>query len=311
MMPGLGFLVATLLAGAFAAGVAGLVRELRGVVDPACPPGPGARLAVALRSPALTGRLAAAVVVGLGVLVVTRWPDAAAGLTGLVAGWPRLFGGGRAEQREIAKLEALTVWTESLRDTIEAHASLEQAIPATAGNAPVLIRPALVRLVGQMRARVPLERALLGLAAELDDASADLVIAALVLNVRRRGNRLAEVLGGLASTAREELDLRRRVAAGRAVLRRDVSVVVALTLVTAALLTVFAPDYTVAYGTPAGQAVLAVVVGIFAAGFAWLRHLSVQRPAAPFLARPGRPADPTEQTLVATLTATAEPGVRR
>ena len=33
-------------------------------------------------------------------------------------------------------------------------ASLERAIPASAVNAPELIRPALIRLVGQIRARV-------------------------------------------------------------------------------------------------------------------------------------------------------------
>ena len=49
--------------------------------------------------------------------------------------WPKLFGGGAAEQRQIAALEALVVWTESLRDTIAAHASLEHAIPASTVNA--------------------------------------------------------------------------------------------------------------------------------------------------------------------------------
>ncbi len=108
--------------------------------------------------------------------------------------------------------------------------------------------------------------ALLSLAAELDDPSADLVIAALILNVRRRGDRLGEVLTGLAATAREELDLRRRISAGRAELRRGVQIVIA-------------PDVGVRgvpgrvrrrlhrpYDTPAGQIALAVVVGMFAPG---------------------------------------------
>ena len=66
-------------------------------------------------------------------------------------------------------------------------------------NAPPLIRPALVRLVGQLRARVPLDKALLALATELDDQSADLVIAALILYATRRGDRLGEVLTGLTT----------------------------------------------------------------------------------------------------------------
>jgi Flp pilus assembly protein TadB len=295
-----------LVCGAFAAAVVMLGREIRGVVpDPGRPPGWGTRALAAMRSPAVASRAAAAVLVGLAVLVITRWPVAAVGLAALVLFWPRLFGGARAEQAQISSLESLVVWTETLRDTVAAHASLEQAIPATAATAPPLLRPALVRVVGQMRARTPLDRALLGLAAELDDPSADLVIAALVLNTRRRGDRLTEVLSGLAATAREELDLRRRIAAGRTGLRRDVAIVVGLTLAMAAMLTVFSPDYTRPYGTLVGQVVLALIVGVFAVGFAWMRTLTVQRPSVPFLHRPGQQPEPSDQRIIATLTAPA------
>jgi Flp pilus assembly protein TadB len=237
-------------------------------------------------------RLLAAAAVTAAALAVTGWPVAAAGLGALILCWPRLFGGGAAEQRQIAALEALVGWTESLRDTIAAHASLEHAIPASTVNASPLIRPALVRLVGQIRARVPMDRALLNLAAELDDPSADLVIAALILNTKRRGDRLGEVLTGLATAAREELEMRRRIFAGRAQLRRGVQIVMAVTLGFAVFLVTFSRDYIAPYDTAAGQVALAVVVGIFAAAFAWMRRLSVQRPAAAFLARPDRAPDP-------------------
>lgn len=239
-------------------------------------------------SASLGGRVAGAVLVGSGTLLVTRWPVAAAGLTALVAWWPRMFGGTRAEQAQIDRLEALVTWTEALRDTVAAHASLEHAIPATTHSAPPLIRPALVRLTGRIRARTPLDDALLDLAAELDDASADLVIAALILNVRRRGDRLGEVLTGLAATAREELDLRRRISAGRAGLRRGVQIVILLTIAFAAFLIVFGGAYVRPYDTPAGQVALAVVVAMFAAGFTWMRHLSASRRPAAFLHRPGQ-----------------------
>lgn len=304
-MAGMGFLIVTFMCGAFAAAVLLLVREIRGVViDPARPPGWGTRAAAALRSPALSGRLAAAVLLGLATLVLTRWPVAAAGVAALVALWPRLFGGTRAERTRLAKLEALVVWTETLRDTVAGHASLEQAIPATAGTAPPLLRPALVRLMGQMRARMPLDRGLLGLAAELDDPSADVVIAALMLNTRRRGDRLTEVLSGLATTAREELDMRRRIDAGRAGTRRDVTMIVVMTVAMAVALPQMSPDYTRPYLTLTGQAVLTVVIAVFAAGFNWLRRLTSHSAAEPLLTRPGRRADPAEQRVVSTLTGT-------
>ncbi len=284
------------------AGLILLVVGLRGTtVDPTRPPSRATRAVAALRSPALSGRILAAAVVGVAVLALTRWPVAAAGLAALVLLWPKLFGGGAAEARQIASLEALVVWTESLRDTIAAHASLEHAIPASAVNAPELIRAPLVRLVGQIRARVPMDRALLNLAAELNDPSADLVIAALILNVRRRGDRLGEVLTGLASSAREELEMRRKISAGRAQLRRGMQMVVGVTVAIAVFLVVFSKTYIAPYSTVTGQLALAVVVGIFAAAFAWMRKLSVQAPVPPFLTRPDAQPDPLEAQLLTTL----------
>lgn len=302
-----GLLAAALVSAGLGAAVVLLIAGLRGVVvDPARPPSRGHRWWAAARSGRSTGQAAGRDSAALGVaaltMAVTRWPVAAVGLGALVFAWPRLFGAANAEQAQIARLEALVTWTESLRDTIAAHHSLEQAIPATTDGAPAVIRPALVRLAGQIRARTPMETALLGLAADLDDASADHVIAALILNTRRRGDRLADVLSGLAATARSELDLRRRISAGRAGLRRAVQIVAALTIAFAVFLVIFGGTYLAPYATPAGQVALAVVIGMFAAGFAWMRQLSQTQSGEPFLTRPGRPTSEADLRLVAALT---------
>ena len=307
----------TLLAAAVGAALGGavllLVAGVRGVPPRGTrPPSRVARLVAALRSKTVGVRVAGGFGALVLTLVVTGWPVAAVGAAALVIAWPALFGGQRHEQRQIAQLEALAIWTESLRDTVAAHASLEQAIPATAAHAPPLIRPALARLVGQIKARVPMDQALLQLAAEMDDPSADLVIAALILNVRRRGDRLAGVLTGLARAARDELDLRRRVSAGRVELRRGVQIVVAVTVTFAVFLAVFGGDYIKPYDTPVGQAALLVVIGIFVAGFAWMRRLSGGDDPAAFLERPGATPDPEQERLVAALTGQAtQPPVQR
>ena len=276
-----------------------MIAGIRGTtMDPTRPPTRTARLKDALRSLGLSGRILGGITVAALTLAVTRWPVAALGLGALVVWWPALFGGTSAEQRQIASLEALVTWTETLRDTIAAHASLEQAIPASAVNAPTLIRPALVRLVGRLRARVPMDQALSAFAAELDDPSADLVIAALMLSATRRGDRLGEVLTGLTTAAREELEMRRKISAGRVELRRGVQIVVAVTIAIGVFLVVFSGPYIAPYGTPAGQVALAVVVGIFAAAFWWMRKLSTQQPVAPFLARPGQHPDPHDTRLL-------------
>lgn len=303
MLPDLGVLLAALLSGGLGAAVLLLIVALRGVRrDPSRPPSALARSVGVLRDPALSGRLAGGVVTAVGVLLLTGWPVAALGLGLLVAAWPVLFGGSRVEQLQIDRLEALVVWTESLRDTIGANTSLEQAIPVSAENAPPLIRPALIRLVGQLRARVPVDKALLTMASWLDDASADLVLAALILSAQRRGRGLGEVLTGLSIAAREELDMRRKVSAGRKGLRRGVQVVVALTVAFAVFLAAFGGSYVTPYDSAPGQVALAVVLGIFAFGFGWMRQLSGSAPVMPFLARPGQRPGPQDLAVVASLT---------
>lgn len=294
----------------FGGGLVLLIAGLRGTVaEPGRPPSRWTALRHRVASPTVLIRLVGGLLAGTAVLLLTRWPVAAAAIMALVAFWPQLFGGAGAERAQIFRLEALVVWTESLRDTVAAHASLEQAIPASTASCPPVLRPALTRLAGQIRARAPLDDALLGLAAELDDPSADLVCAALILNVRRRGDRLTEVLTGLTVAAREELDMRRRITAGRAGLRRGVQIVVAMTVVFAAFLIAFGGTYVRPYDTAAGQVALLVVVAMFATGFAWLRQLSAADRVAAFLARPGRPAgqSPDEVLLVASLTGLPTP----
>lgn len=219
-------------------------------------------------------RLVIGIGVGLVVLVITRWPVAAiaSGLFG--ASWSSFFGGNAAERTALARIEGLATWTESLRDTIAGAVGLEQAIPATSYAAHPAIRPQLRMLVDRLRVRTPLPTALHRFADELDDPSADLIIATLILNSRLRGPGLRDVLTSLAESAREELDMRRRINAGRRSTRRSVQIVVAVTLAFAAGLVLLNPSYVEPYDTFVGQLVLALVIGIFAASFAWLRRLA-------------------------------------
>ncbi len=167
-----------------------------------------------------------AVGAGLLILLLTRWPVLAVAAAVLVIFAPTLFGGAGSEKRSIARLEGLAAWTESLRDTIAGAVGLEQAIPATAYAASPAIAGHLTTLADRLRVRTPLPIALQGLADDLDDSSADLILAALILNSRLRGPGLREVLTSLADSAREELEMRRRVSAGRASTRRSVQIVV-------------------------------------------------------------------------------------
>ena len=219
-------------------------------------------------------QLPLAIGAGLLVLLLTRWVVAAVGTGLLVMMWDALFGGAGAERRAIAKIEALAAWTESLRDTVAGAVGLEQAIPATAYAAAPAIQAPLATMADRLRVRVPLPVALQRFAEDMDDASADLIIAALILNSRLRGPGLREVLTSLSESARAELDMRQRVSAGRRSTRRSVQIVVGVTLAFVLGLRILNPSYVEPYGTAFGQVMLLVVIAIFGAGIFWLRRLS-------------------------------------
>ncbi|PJM99203.1 type II secretion system protein [Streptomyces sp. CB01201] len=226
-----------------------------------------------------------AVGVGLLVLLLTRWTVAGIATGLLVFFWDKLFGGAAQEKAAMKRVEALAAWTESLRDTIAGAVGLEQAIPASARAAAPALRPHLDALVDRLRARTPLPDALQLLADEIDDASADIIVAALILNARLRGPGLRQVLGALAKSAREEIDMRHRVMAQRSSTRRSVQIVVGVSIAFVLGLAVFNRDFVEPYNSTIGQLVLAGVCGLFALGFWWLRKLSVIETPDRFLVR--------------------------
>ncbi|WP_326809530.1 MULTISPECIES: type II secretion system F family protein [unclassified Streptomyces] len=249
-----------------------------------------------------------AVCAGLLVLLLTRWPIAALATGVLVFLWEKLFGGAAEERAGMRRVEALAAWTESLRDTIAGAVGLEQAIPASARAAAPSLRPHLDALIDRLRARTPLPVALQHLADELDDPSADIVVAALILNSKLRGPGLREVLGALAKSAREEVDMRQRVMAQRASTRRSVQIVVGVSVAFVLGLAVFNRDFVQPYGTPLGQAVLACVCGMFACGFWWLRKLSRIETPERFLVRADLDALAPRTANTPTTAPTAAPG---
>jgi Flp pilus assembly protein TadB len=241
------------------------------------------RAAELIRFAGQRGSLAA--IIGLAVLLLTRWAVAGVAAGVLVFFWDKLFGGAAEERAAMKRVEALASWTESLRDTIAGAVGLEQAIPASARAAAPILRPHLDALVDRLRARTPLPDALQHLADEINDASADIIVAALILNARLRGPGLRQVLGALAKSAREEVDMRQRVMAQRASTRRSVQIVVAVSVAFVLGLAVFNRDFVSPYGTAVGQLVLALVCALFALGFWWLRKLSTIETPERFLVR--------------------------
>lgn len=219
-------------------------------------------------------RAASAAASALVVAVATRWPIAVAAAAALVWLWPTMFGAAKTGAAQLERLEGVATWTESLRDTIAGAVGLEQAIKHSLAAAPATVRAPLQRLVGRVNAHVPLPVALSRFAEEFADASVDLVAAALILNSRLRGRGLVENLTALADSAREELEMRRKVEERRKVLRRAAAIIVGVTVTLASGLTLFSRTYVEPYSTAGGQLMLAAVLGVFGFGFTWMRKAS-------------------------------------
>jgi len=282
-------LLAIVCGGIGGAGLVLLVVAIRGVPRKPYATGPG-KAERWLRD-VLGWRGALALILGAITLAATGWIVAGVGVALLALGW-RSLGGAVSERRTMARLEGLAVWTESLRDTIAGAVGLEQAIPSSLRvAAPTILRP-LENLVDRLHTRVPMADALRRFADDLNDPSADLIIAALIINARLRGPGLRDLLGALSGSVREELDMRRKVSADRRSTRRSVQIVVLVSVGMAIALALLDHSYVKVYDSPSGQLVLIFVVALYAAGFIWLRKLANFEPPERLFAIPSLTAGP-------------------
>jgi Flp pilus assembly protein TadB len=128
--------------------------------------------------------------------------------------------------------------------------------------------------VDRLHTRVALPDALRRFADDISDPSADLIIAALIINSRLRGPGLRELLGALSAAVREELDMRRRIEAQRRATRFSAMFVVGFSVGVAGLLAIINRSFVQVYDSATGQLVLLAIAGLYAAGFLWLTKLA-------------------------------------
>jgi tight adherence protein B len=221
-----------------------------------------------------TGLIVAGFVVGW---LVTGWPAIGA-MVGIVA-WavPMLVATRRDRDALAEKSNALAVWTEMLRDTISAHAGLRESIAVTQRVAPGPIRP-YVQALAVRSERGSLGDALRRFADDVEDPIADLVVAALVI-ADNQGQRLPELLGHIAASAREQSAMRIRIETGRARTYATARAMVVITAVLAAVLMATSSAFLKPYSTVTGQFVLLFVGALF--GLSLWTLVRFSRPAVP------------------------------
>jgi len=233
------------------------------------------------RTRRVTARVLGGLVLGAVVILVSGWviPGLVVGVGTMwtIAGWQDRQ---RSSDAEIAKLDALAAWVESVRDVLMAGEQPVGAITASVSACPPIIRPHVRRLAVGLARQEP-ELVFRRFADDVDDPVADLVAAGLAIAIRR-GARTVPVLTALAEQTREQVDRRRLVEAERAPTRREVqALTLIMSLLVVGLLVFGRSEYLDAYDSTGGQ----LFLGVALAAYAGL-VLRVQRLAA--FPRPGR-----------------------
>ncbi|MFC5381823.1 type II secretion system F family protein [Aquipuribacter nitratireducens] len=224
--------------------------------------------------------LTAALVSGLVLWLVTGFALAAVLVPLAVLGIPLLLGRPRGAV-DVERLDALEQWTRSLSGVLVVGSGLESAITASAASAPLAIREEVGLLAARITARWPTERAVRQFADDVDDATADLVAATLVLGAQRRGDGLAAVLEDLAASVAEEVRTRRAVEADRAKPRTTARIVTGIAL--AGVVGCFLSGYFDPFLAGAGQVILVVLLGLFVGCLVWMRAVTAGATTPRFL----------------------------
>ena len=235
----------------------------------------------------LGGRALVAVMVAVVVLAATRWVLPAL-VCGAMGWW--VFGlitdRDRRGAGELERVEALATWTEQLRDVLMAGDQPIGAIQATVATCPEPVRPQ-VRALASRLGRQPEQVVLRRFADDLDDPTADLIAAGLLVALTK-GGRAERVLSSLAAQARHQAERRKLLEAEREPARREVWWVTGL--MTAQLVggLVFArSSYLAPYRTIGGQVVLCALLGAFLALIVYVQRLSRFTRPARFLSLKG------------------------
>ena len=239
---------------------------------------------------AATRQAAVSALIGAAVVgLITRWPVGVA--IGAAVGWTLRSALSSASSNQVAnRLDALATWIETLRDSVAAHRGLVAAIESTVPSAPASLKGNIEALVLRIKSGTPLDQAFAALASELADAAADEAIAPLILAGRFGGTDLQNLLGTAAANTRDQLALVQRTEVARAKPRREMRLVVVVTLGFVLATLTIGHGYFTPFSTPTGQIILVVIAGLFAVGFGTMNRLSRPQPMPRLFDNPDRPS---------------------
>jgi Flp pilus assembly protein TadB len=207
------------------------------------------------------------------MLVVTGWAVVAGSVALLVAAIPgigRPYIQGRNEQELV---DGIATWTEQLRDTLAGAHGLEQAIVATSVHAPLVLQTQVKKLASYI-GYGSLEDGLRRFGDEMNNSTADFVVAALVTASQHQARDLGMLLTQIAQCARDESKMRSRVWVGRARTRSAVKIIATVIALFVLGLFLFNRPYLQPYSSIQGQVVLSGILGVFAVSLSLMQSMA-------------------------------------
>jgi Flp pilus assembly protein TadB len=233
------------------------------------------------------GRLviAASVVAGLAVWLISSWMLGGLLTTAAALGMPWILQPGRGSTRQIKRLKALEQWVRRLSNIHTAGTSLEAAVTASLRSAPAELVPEVSRLTARLGSGWTPQEAYRAFGHEMSDATADAVVLLMMGHVEDRGAGLGRALEKLAKQVGEEVRMRETVEADREKPRANARWVALICLGVFGL-SVLSGKYVQPYSTPFGHLYLLALAAAFGGVLVWMRRMSLSKPAPRLLAPP-------------------------
>ena len=206
-------------------------------------------------------------------LIVTGWIVVAVSVALLVAAIPGIGRPYMQTRNEQELVDGIATWTEQLRDTLAGAHGLEQAIVATSVHAPLVLQ-AHVKKLASFIGYGSLEDGIRRFGDDLDNSTADFVVAALVTASQHQARDLGMLLTQIAQCARDESKMRSRVWVGRARTRSAIKIIATVIASFVLGLFTFNRTYLQPYSSIQGQVVLSVILGVFAVSLSLMQSMA-------------------------------------
>ena len=184
---------------------------------------------------------------------------------------------------EVEILAALDRWVRLLASAIGVGKSIRDAIAATRGQVPVVLRAPVARLTARMDQGMGTREALLMMADEIGLSDSDAVLAALAISSTRGGMGTRDTLTALSATIQHRLRVLREISAERAKPRAVVKQVTLITLGVLGGSLLLGGQFFEPYRSPVGQLIALALAGCYVGALAMLRRRTIPAPSPRFL----------------------------